>query len=186
MRCINVTRGRRATCAPARGESNIVTLFSTTLCFGPLQRRHAQCASGLRNNDSCDPNGLGQTEGRNADWIGGIWVGSTIIAWLLCRWRGHSVVAWTLTIHSLLSWPLCRCREQPEGQCGHSRPALSLCDGVMSRFTDHLGRDRRMIAPDEPGEQRDGNADQRCADEKILKARTLDDEARGASKKASR
>jgi hypothetical protein len=30
------------------------------------------------------------------------------------------------------------------------------CDGVMSRFTDHLGRDRRMIAPDEPGEQRDG------------------------------
>jgi hypothetical protein len=104
-----------------------------------------------------------RTDGRNADWIGGIWVGSTIIAWLLCRWRGHSVVAWTLTIHSLLSWPLCRCREQPEGQCGHSRPALSLCDGVMSRFTDHLGRDRRMIAPDEPGEQRDGNADQRRA-----------------------
>jgi hypothetical protein len=33
----------------------------------------------------------------------------------------------------------------------------------MSRFTDHLGRDRRMIAPDEPGEQRDGNADQRRA-----------------------
>ncbi len=23
-------------------------------------------------------------------------------------------------------------------QCGHSRPALSLCDGVMSRVTDHL------------------------------------------------
>jgi len=56
----------------------------------------------------------------------------------------------------------------------------------MSRFTDHLGRDRRMIAPDEPGEQRDGNADQRRADEEIREARTLDDEARGARKQASR
>src|SRR5258707_636543 len=30
--------------------------------------------------------------------IGGIWVGSTIIAWLICRWRGYSVAAWALTI----------------------------------------------------------------------------------------
>jgi hypothetical protein len=35
----------------------------------------------------------------------------------------------------------------------------------------------RRIAPDEPGEQRDGNADQRRADEEIREARTLDDEA---------
>ena len=28
-----------------------------------------------------------------------------------------------------------------------------------------------MIAPDEPGEQRDWNADQRCPDEEILEAR---------------
>jgi hypothetical protein len=43
----------------------------------------------------------------------------------------------------------------------------------MSRLTDHLGRDRRMIAPDESGEQRDGNADQRRPDEEIREARTL-------------
>jgi hypothetical protein len=42
--------------------------------------------------------------------------------------------------------------------------------------------DRRMIAPDEPGEQRDRNADQRCPDEEILEARVHDDEARGARK----
>ena len=40
----------------------------------------------------------------------------------------------------------------------------------------------RMIAPDEPGEQRDRNADQRCPDEEILEARVHDDEARGARK----
>ena len=33
---------------------------STTLRFCPLHRRHTQYASGLRNNDGYDPNGLGQ------------------------------------------------------------------------------------------------------------------------------
>jgi hypothetical protein len=41
--------------------------------------------------------------------------------------------------------------------------------------------DRRRIAPDEPGEERNWNPDQRCADEEILEARTLDDEARDVS-----
>ena len=40
----------------------------------------------------------------------------------------------------------------------------------------------RMIAPDEPGEQRDRNADQRCTDKEILEARVHDNEARGACK----
>ena len=57
---------------------------------------------------------------------------------------------------------------------------------VLKLLIFALGRDRRMIAPDEPGEQRDGNADQRRADEEIREARTLDDEARGARKQASR
>ena len=34
----------------------------------------------------------------NVVWIGGMWVGSTIIAWPICRWRGYSVAAWALTI----------------------------------------------------------------------------------------
>ena len=41
---------------------------------------------------------------------------------------------------------------------------------VLKLLIFALGRDRRMIAPDEPGEQRDGNADQRRADEEILRS----------------
>ena len=43
--------------------------------------------------------------------------------------------------------------------------------------------DRPMMAPDEPGEQRNGYPDQRGADEEILEAGTLDDEARGTARK---
>ena len=51
---------------------------------------------------------------------------------------------------------------------------------IMQLLVRHY--DRRMMAPDEPGEQRNGYPDQRGADEEILEAGTLDDEARGDQK----
>jgi tetratricopeptide (TPR) repeat protein len=51
--------GGRAENAPSPKAPN-QTSPSTTLRFCPLHRRYTQCASGLRNKDSCDPNGLGQ------------------------------------------------------------------------------------------------------------------------------
>jgi hypothetical protein len=92
-----------------------------------------------------------------------------------------------------------------EPKYSKSEPAIFISVGVLRRqllqqllrlfqiarvepFSEpaELLRYRRMIAPDEQGEQHDRNADQRCADEEILEARSLDHEPRGSREQASR
>ena len=52
----------------------------------------------------------------NLLWIGGIWVGSTIIAWLICRWRGYSVGAWALAITAFCLGLFAGAENSPKGR----------------------------------------------------------------------